>query len=189
MLPRKSKYAPKLFDLEVLSALLSCFPSIFSVNYIRQFWCPTNYVKMAMKNDQSPLFRSFFFTLITKTFLIIGHEFGNMFNFRNSLQIDSYKYSNLTWHLLTKWEFFSFHLIFGKLEMCKSFETPFCPSWGVLYPSKSKIRMKNLPWGQRIRSSCFHDHDNSWWLKSLVDKNDNKLSRDPDFHLNPILLL
>ena len=72
--------------------------------------------------------------------------------------------------------------------MYKNFETPFCPSWGVLYPSKSKIRMKNLPRGQRIRSSCFHDHDNSWWLKSLVDKNDNKLSKVLDFYLNLIFL-
>ena len=185
MLPRKSKYALKLFDLEVLSALLSCFPSIFSVNYIRQFWCPTNYVKMAMKNDQSPLFRSFFFTLITKTFLIIGHDFGRRFYHYFHEKFTRCLIENTS---VSTYKICTFLKIRAK-NSSKNSETPFCPScWGVLYPSKSKIRMKNLPRGQRIRSSCFHDHDNSWWLKSLVDKNDNKLSRDPDFHLNPILL-
>ena len=31
---------------------------------------------------------------------------------------------------------------------------------GCSIHQKLKFRMKNLPWGQRIRSSCFHDHDN-----------------------------
>ena len=145
-----------------------------------------------MKNDQSPLFRSFFFTLITKTFLIIGlgnrfyHQFQEQFADRLITNIPSKM--AFVHKVRNKNVFVQLRLIFGKLEMFKSFETPFCPSWGVLYPSKSKIRMKNLPRGQRIRSSCFHDHDNSWWLKSLVDKNDNKLSKVPDFHLNSILL-